>query len=349
MRVYSQLPVNDWKKTAEAARLAEAAGYDGVSTSELAHDLFMPLAIAASVTERVKLNTSIAVAFPRSPMITANIGHDLQTNSSGRFELGLGSQVKGHNERRFSTPWRDPVGRMREYMESMRAIWRCWENGEKLDFHGEHYNFTLMTPEFSPKKNGHPIVPLSVAAVGPDMLRMAGRIADGARLHGFCTKKYAEDICMERISTGLTQSNRKREHMEISGGGFVATGPDEAAVAERIEWVRYRVGFYGSTRTSLPVFAVHGLEELGLKLHRLSVDGKWDQLAAQVPDDVVRLFAAVGTYDELPKAIEERFAGVVDVMRFDLASSGIDPDQHADIVSKIQAIPSKFEGFASAG
>ena len=149
MRVYAQLPVDDWTKTAEKARRAEAAGYDGVSTSELAHDLFMPLAIAASVTERVKLNTSIAVAFPRSPMITANIGHDLQTNSGGRFELGLGSQVKGHNERRFSTPWRDPVGRMREYMESMRAIWRCWENGEKLDFHGEHYNFTLMTPEFS--------------------------------------------------------------------------------------------------------------------------------------------------------------------------------------------------------
>ena len=347
MRVFAQLPVNDWKKTADAARRAEAAGYDGVSTSELAHDLFMPLAIAASVTERVALNTSIAVAFPRSPMITANIGHDLQTNSGGRFELGLGSQVKGHNERRFSVPWRDPVGRMREYMESLRAIWRCWENGEKLDYQGEHYNFTLMTPEFSPKPNGQPIVPLSVAAVGPDMLRMAGRVADGTRLHGFCTKKYAEEVCMARIALGLEQSGRARENLEISGGGFLAAGKDEAEVAEKFETIRYRIGFYGSTRTYLPVFATHGLEELGLKLHKLSVDGKWDQLAAQVPDDVVRLFAAVGTYDELPKAIEERFGGVADVMRFDF-NEGIDPDQHADLVARIKAIPSKFEGFASA-
>jgi probable F420-dependent oxidoreductase len=348
MRVFAQLPVDDWTKTAEAARRAEAIGYDGVSTSELAHDPFMPLAIAASVTERVALNTSIAVAFPRSPMVVANIGHDLQTNSGGRLELGLGTQVKGHNERRFSTPWRDPVGRMREYMESLRAIWRCWEQGEKLDFHGDHYNFTLMTPEFSPKPNGYRLPPLSVAAVGPDMLRMAGRIADGARLHGFCTRKYIEDVCMARIGAGLEAAGQKRENLEISGGGFLATGKDEAAVAERIEWVRYRVGFYGSTRTYLPVFAAHGQEELGLKLHRLSTEGKWNELAAQVPDDVVRLFAAVGTYDELPKAIAERFGGVVDVMRLDLPAD-MDRDAHAELVAKIQAIPSEFAGFGATG
>ncbi len=344
MRVFAQLPVDDWTKTAAAARRAEAAGYDGVSSSELAHDPFMPLAIAASVTERVALNTSIAVAFPRSPMVVANIGHDLQTNSGGRFELGLGTQVKGHNERRFSTPWRDPVGRMREYMQALRAIWRCWEHGEKLDFRGDHYSFTLMTPEFSPKRNGHPIVPLSVAAVGPDMLRMAGRVADGARLHGFCTRKYIEDTCMARIGAGLEASGQKRENLEISGGGFIATGRDEAAVAERIEWVRYRVGFYGSTRTYLPVFAAHGLEDLGLKLHKLSVDGKWNELAAQVPDDVVRLFAAVGTYDELPKAIAERFGGVVDVMRLDMPAD-LRPDEHAELVAKIKRIPSQFATF----
>ena len=346
MRVFAQLPVDDWTKTAATAKRAEDVGYDGVSSSELNHDPFLPLAIAASVTERVALNTSIAVAFPRSPMVVANMGHDLQTNSGGRLELGLGTQVKGHNERRFSVPWRDPVGRMREYMEALRAIWRCWEHGEKLDFKGDHYSFTLMTPEFSPKKNGYRLPPLSVAAVGPDMLRMAGRIADGARLHGFCTRKYIEETCMARIGSGLETSGQKRENFEISGGGFVATGKDEAAVAEKIEWVRYRVGFYGSTRTYLPVFAAHGQEELGLKLHRLSVDGKWNELAAQVPDDVVRLFAAVGTYDELPEAIAERFGGVVDVMRLDLPSD-IDRDKHAELISKIQAIPSTFSQFAA--
>ncbi len=344
MRVFAQLPVAEWTKTAEAARKAEAAGYDGVSSSELAHDPFMPLAIAASVTERVKLNTSIAVAFPRSPMVVANIGHDLQTNSGGRFELGLGSQVKGHNERRFSVPWRDPVGRMREYMESLRAIWRCWDRGEKLRYSGEHYNFSLMTPEWSPEPSPHGPVPISVAAVGPDMLRMAGRVADGARLHGFCTRRYIEETCMARIATGLEASGQKRENLEISGGGFVATGKDEAAVAERMEWVRYRVGFYGSTRTYLPVFAAHGLEDLGLKLHKLSVNGKWNELAAQVPDDVIRLFAAVGTYDELPAAIAERFGGVVDVIRLEMPDD-LDAGRHAELVSKIQAIPSPFEGF----
>lgn len=345
MRVFAQLPADDWTKTAEAARRAEAAGYDGVSSSELAHDPFLPLAIAASVTERVKLNTSIAVAFPRSPMIVANMGHDLQANSNGRFELGLGTQVKGHNERRFSVPWRDPVGRMREYMESLRAIWRCWDHGEKLNFQGEHYNFSLMTPEWSPKASHHHPIPVSVAAVGPDMLRMAGRVADGARLHGFCTRKYIEETCMARIGLGLEASGRGREHLEISGGGFIATGKDEAAVAEKFEWVRYRVGFYGSTRTYLPVFAAHGLEDLGLKLHKLSVDGKWSELAAEVPDDVVRLFAAVGTYDELPRAIEQRFGGVVDVMRLDMPAD-LEADRHAELVSKIQAIPSNFAGFA---
>lgn len=346
MRVFAQLPADDWTRTAEIARKAEAIGYDGVSSSELAHDPFLPLAVAASVTERVALNTSIAVAFPRSPMVVANMGHDLHANSNGRFELGLGTQVKGHNERRFSVPWRDPVGRMREYMQSLRAIWNVWDHGEKLDFQGEHYNFTLMTPEFSPKPNHHHPIPVSVAAVGPDMLRMAGRVADGARLHGFCTRKYIEDVCMARINAGLEASGRERGHLEISGGGFVATGKDEAAVAERFEWVRYRVGFYGSTRTYLPVFATHGLEDLGLKLHRLSVEGKWNELAAQVPDDVVSLFAAVGTYDELPKAIEERFGGVVDVMRFDMPED-LDPDRHADLVARVKAIPSHFGGFHS--
>ena len=203
MRVISQLPTNDWKRSSVRAKWAEAAGYDGVASSELAHDPFMPLAIASQETRDVQLGTSIAVAFPRSPMVTANIGWDLNAQSGGRFELGLGSQVKGHNERRFSTPWLAPVPRLREYVQSIRAIWRCWEYGEPLKFEGEHYQFTLMTPEFSPPKTGFPLPPISLAAVGPDMLRMAGRIADGVRLHSFCTRKYIENVCMPKIEEGM--------------------------------------------------------------------------------------------------------------------------------------------------
>lgn len=347
MRIVCQLPTDDWSRVAKRAKWAEDAGYDGVTTSELAHDPFMPLAIAAQATERAALGTSIAVAFPRSPMITANIGWDLNAQSGGRFELGLGSQVKGHNERRFSTPWVAPVPRLREYVESIRAIWRCWETGEKLNFEGEHYRFTLMTPEFSPPKTGFAAPPISVAAVGPDMLRMAGRVADGVRLHGFCTRKYIENVCMPRIEEGMGRSGRARESLEISGGGFIATGPDEAAVQAKLDWARYRVGFYGSTRTYLPVFEQHGLEDLGLKLHRMSTEGKWSELASQVSDDVVRLFAAAGDYEALPQAAAERYGGVVDTLRLDLPDD-IEPDRHRDLVAKLKAIPSRFEAFQTA-
>jgi len=347
MRVICQIPTDNWARTVSRSKWAEEAGYDGVATSELAHDPFMPLALAAQATESVALGTSIAVAFPRSPMITANIGWDLNAQSGGRFELGLGSQVKGHNERRFSTPWVAPVGRLREYVQSIRAIWRCWEHGEPLKFEGEHYSFTLMTPEFSPPKAGFRLPPISIAAVGPDMLRMSGRVADGVRLHGFCTRKYIENVCMPRIEEGLAREGRSREAVEISGGGFIATGPDEAAVMEKLDWCRYRVGFYGSTRTYLPVFEQHGLEELGLKLHKMSVEGRWKELAGEVSDDVARLFAAVGDYDALPKAAEERYGGVVDTLRLDLPDD-IDPDLHKDLVAKLKAIPSRFEAFETA-
>ena len=347
MRIICQIPTDNWAHAAKRAKWAEDIGYDGVVTSELAHDPFMPLALAAQATERTALGTSIALAFPRSPMIMANIGWDLNAQSGGRFELGLGSQVKGHIERRFSTPWVAPVARLREYVQAIRAIWRSWEHGDKLAFEGEHYRFSLMTPEFAPKPAGFDLPPITLAAVGPDMLRMSGRIADGVRLHGFCTRKYIENVCMPRLEEGMAKSGRKREALEISGGGFIATGADDAAVQAKLDWVRYRVGFYGSTRTYLPVFEQHGLEDLGLKLHRLSVEGKWSELAAQVSDDVAHLFAAVGDYENLPAAAAVRYGGVVDTLRLDMPDD-IDPDQHRELVARLKAIPSRFQVSSAA-
>jgi probable F420-dependent oxidoreductase len=236
---------------------------------------------------------------------------------------------------------------LREYVQSIRAIWRCWEHGEPLKFEGEHYQFTLMTPEFSPPKTGFPLPPISLAAVGPDMLRMAGRIADGVRLHSFCTRKYIENVCMPKIEEGMARDGRNRKTIEISGGGFICTGPDEEAVKKRVDWARYRVGFYGSTRTYLPVFEQHGLEDLGLKLHSMSKEGRWSELAGEVSDDVVALFAAIGTYNELPKAISDSFGGVVDTIRLDLPDD-IDNDQHAELIAKLKTIPTKFQAFDTA-
>jgi probable F420-dependent oxidoreductase len=296
---------------------------------------------------RVELATAIAVAFPRSPMTVAYRAWDLHAQSGGRFQLGLGTQVKGHNERRFSTPWTAPVPRIREYAESLRAIWRCWEAGEKLDYRGEHYQFTLMTPEFSPPPNGFAPPPILLAALGPAMLKLAGRVADGVRLHSFNTRKYMEEVTLKRVAEGLALAGRDRAGFEVVGGGFIATGSDADAVAERFEWARYRVAFYGSTRTYLPVFAVHGLEERGSKLHALSVAGKWDEMAAEVPDEVVRLFTAVGTYDEIGAEIERMFAGASDTVRLDL-NPGTDVGIHREVVQEVQRIPSPFTGHKAA-
>lgn len=346
MRVVTSLETDNWRAVPEAARAAEAAGYDGLVAAEIKHDIFMPLALAATATSRIQLATGIAVAFPRSPMVTAGQSWDLQDQSSGRFALGLGTQVKGHNERRFSTPWGPPVQRMREYVQSLRAIWRCWAEGAPLEFKGEHYNFTLMTPEFSPARNGLPPVPVTIAAVGPDMLRMAGRICDGVRLHGFCTRGYMEQQVLARVGEGLERAGRRRENLEIIGGGFIATGPDEATVRERMDWVRYRVAFYGSTRTYFPVLAVHGLEDLGLKLHRMSTEGKWSEMAKEVSDDVVRLFAAIGTYDEIVDAIAARFGGISDTVNLTLPP-GTEPERVRALVAGVKAIPMRFQGYAA--
>src|SRR5580704_18003610 len=196
MRVFTRLPMADWRTTQQAAREAEAAGYDAVMTVELGHDVFAPLAVASLATERVELTPSVAVAFPRSPTVLASQAWDLQANSRGRFVLGLGSQVKGHNERRFGVPWTAPAPRLRDYVRALRAVWRCWETGGKLDYRGEHYQLTLMTPDFSPEPTGLPMLPVTIAAVGEAMLRVAGEVCDGVRLHPLCSRRYLEEVAV---------------------------------------------------------------------------------------------------------------------------------------------------------
>jgi probable F420-dependent oxidoreductase len=346
MRVFTRLPMHDWSASAQAAREAEAAGYDAVMTVELDHDVFAPLAIAAMATERVELTPSVAVAFPRSPTVLASQAWDLQANSRGRFVLGLGSQVKGHNERRFGIPWTAPAPRLRDYARALRAVWRCWETGEKLDFHSEHYTLTLMTPDFSPEPTGLPMVPVTLAAVGAAMLRVAGQVADGVRLHPLCSRRYLEEVCLPQIDIGRQRGGRARENFDVHGGGFVVTGVDDAAVATAMEAVRRRIGFYGSTRTYMPILALHGLQDLGLKLHRMSVEGRWVEMAAQVPDDVVRIFAACGSYAQIAGAIEQRYGGVADAIDLDFpadAPAGL----RREVIADIRRIPHQFHGFAS--
>jgi probable F420-dependent oxidoreductase len=343
MRIETGVPMDDWRAVAEAARAAEARGYDGLVSPEIAADPFIPLALAALATERIHLGTAIAVCFPRSPMVMANVAWDLQVHSKGRFTLGLGAQVKGHNERRFSTPWSAPVPRLREYVESLRAIWRCWEKGEPLAYEGEHYRFTLMTPEFSPEPSGLPPIPISIAAVGPAMIRLAGRVCDGVRLHGFATRRYLEEVALPQLADGLERGARAREQFEIWGGGFIATAATAEALERQLEWVRYRVAFYGSTRSYHPVLQIHGWEDLGHELHAMSKQGRWKEMAARVPDDVLHTFAAVGRHDEIAKQVEQRFGGLVDSVAVDFVDTA--PELAAELIEDLRRIPCAFERF----
>lgn len=344
MRVSIGLPANDWQACAAAAKQAEDDGADAVTASELKHDPFTPLAFAAMATQRVSLVPSVAIAFPRSPMVVANLAWDIHRHSKGRFVVGLGSQIKAHNERRFSTPWVAPAARLGEYIESLRAIFRCWETGEKLNYQGKYYNFSLMTPEFSPGPQGLPMPPIAMAAVGPLMLKTAARVADSVRLHGFATREYLEKVVRPLIAEELAARGKSFENFEVTGGGFVATGPDAASVRAAAETVRYRVAFYGSTPAYRGVFDLHGVSDLGVKLTEMSKQGQWGQMAAQVPDEVLDLFVARATYDELPAAIEKRYGGIVDTVSIDFAPGTSAATRRATIAA-VQAIPSTFKGF----
>jgi probable F420-dependent oxidoreductase len=347
MRVFTALPMRCWREVGALAQAAEEAGSDGLMTVELGHDPFAPLAIAALSTGRVELTTSVAVAFPRSPTVMASQAWDLHTNSGGRFVLGLGSQVKGHNERRFGIPWSPPASRLRDYIGALRAVWRCWATGEPLNYRGPHYQLTLMTPDFSPEPSGLPPIPVVIAAVGPAMLRVAGEVCDGVRLHPLCSRRYLEEICLPQIGEGLRRRGRVRAHFDLHSGGFVVTGPDDAAVAEVMDKVRRRIAFYASTRTYLPILSLHGLDDLGLKLHSLSIAGRWDDMAAEISDEVVRLFAACGTYREIVGAIEKRFGGVADSIDVNFPAD-TPAGLQRELISEIQRIPHRFERFSPA-
>jgi probable F420-dependent oxidoreductase len=344
MRVFTMLPMKDWRRAAPFAVTAEAAGFDALMTVELGHDVFTPLAFAALATQRIELTPSIAVAFPRSPTVMASQAWDLHANSSGRFVLGLGSQVKGHNERRFGIPWSAPAPRLRDYVRALRAIWHCWETGGKLDYQGEHYKLSLMTPDFSPEPTGLQMVPVTIAAVGEAMLRVAGEVCDGVRLHPLCSRRYLEEVALPRIVDGMRLSGRSRANFDVFGGGFVVTGPDAKTVADGLDWVRKRVALYGSTRTYTPILALHGLEELGLKLHAMSVEGRWNEMPREIADDVVQIFAACGTYDEIAAAVATRYGNLADSVELNFPAD-TPAGLQRELLADIRRIPHNFEGF----
>ena len=318
MQIETGIPDLPFDQIPALAARIEELGFDGIAKSELRHDPFLSLALATTTTRRAWLATSVAIAFPRSPMIVAYESRDLQEMSGGRFVLGLGTQVKGHNERRFSTPWDSPGPRLKEYVRSLRAIWDTWQNGTPLNFQGKFYTFTLMTPEFSPGPMPYPPPRVEVAAVNPYNARLAGELCDGLRVHGFATPEYIRDVLWPAVREGAQRSGRDLAGFAMVGGGFIATGANEHEVRQAREEVRYRIAFYASTRTYLPVLEHHGWEAINPALRELIAANAWDRLATVVPDEVVDGFCVAGTYDTIVPAVRARYEGLVDVLSIGL-------------------------------
>ena len=284
------------------ARAAEASGFDCITCGELAHDSMLTMALAATATERIRLQTSVTIAFPRSPMVLAMQAWDIQHLSGGRFTLGLGSQVKGHNERRFGGTWTAPAPRMREYIQMMHAVWDSWQHGTTPEFLGRHYTFTLMTPNFNPGPIAHDRPRVGLAVVGPGMAGVAGETADVVMPHGgIMSDRYMRTTMLPRIRTGLIKSGRSWADVEIGASGYLVLGDNDSDIEQRVEEMRRPLSFYGSTRTYHKVLALHGLEELGQKLHALSRQGKWEEMRDTVTPDAVLELAQTSTYDALPE------------------------------------------------
>jgi len=289
----------------DAARRAEDLGYDVATTPETAHDSMLTATLGAAATRRIEIQTGVTIAFPRSPTILAYEAWDIHHLSGGRFSLGLGSQVKGHNNNRFSVEWTPPAPRMKEYIQMLHAVWKSFQTGEKPEFLGKHYHFTLMTPNFNPGPLPHPRPKVFLACVGDAMARVAGEVADGILPHGFMTDKYMREVVLPNIAIGLHRSGRTWKDVELSGGGFTVFAETESEIERGLENLRQPISFYGSTRSYHEVFEVHGLKDLGMQLHSLSLQGKWDEMKRVIPEDVLRTFAQTSTYDRLPDFIRE--------------------------------------------
>jgi len=309
----------DINAIAANAKAQEAAGYDGVWTAETSHDPFLPLVVAAANTTTLDLGTAIAVGFARNPMLLANIAWDLQAMSKGRFNLGLGSQVRPHITKRFSMEWSKPAARMREMILAVRAIWDTWLTGDKLDFRGDFYTHTLMTPFFAPDKAdlaSHGVPKIWLAGVGELMTRTAGEVCDGFICHGFTTEKYLREVTIPNLARGREAAGKSLDGFEISGPFFVVSGHTDEEIATAQDATRQQIAFYGSTPAYRGVLEIHGWGGLQEKLNALSKQGKWVEMGALIDDEMLNTFAVVAQPAAVAAELTQRYGDVVDRFSF---------------------------------
>lgn len=313
----------------------EAMGYHGVYTAEVNNDPFFPLVLGAGHSNRVELFTAIAVALARNPMTLANLAHDLQQYSQGRFVLGIGSQIEAHITKRFSMPWSSPAARMREFVLAMRAIWACWYEGHRLDFRGEFYQHTLMTPMFTPTHTQYPAPRIRMGGVGPQMTEVAGEVADGFIAHGFTSPAYMRAVTLPAIERGLVKSGRSRADFEMVCPIMVISGETEQAFVASREAIRKQLAFYGSTPAYRAVLDFHGWGDVQTELNALSKQGLWDDMATRITDDMLQTLAVVCEKPEqVSHALQADYGDLLDHWMCTIEMQN--PDLQKQIVQELQ-------------
>jgi probable F420-dependent oxidoreductase len=323
------------EKVPAAVKAFEVQGFDGVATSEMNHDPFFPLVLAAEHSTKIDLITSIAVGFARSPMVLANIGHDLNAYSKGRLTIGLGSQIKPHITKRFSMPWGAPAAQMRELVLAMRAIWASWYDGKKLEFVGKFYNHTLMTPAFTPENKEYGAPKVILAAVGPHMTEVAGEVADGLIIHPFSTLAFIKSVTLPAIERGLAKSGRKRADFEISYSNFVVSGANEEDFKKAKRGACERIAFYGSTPAYRGVLESIGVGDLQTELNTMSKQGRWKEMGTLVTDDILNQFAVVGEPASIVPETKRRYGAIVD--RTSASFDFVDAEKRKAMIAALRA------------
>jgi probable F420-dependent oxidoreductase len=332
MKIDGALVTRGLDEVPAAARRMEADGYDGVFTFEGPHDPFLPLMLAAEHSERLELTTAIAVAFARSPMTIATTAYDLQRMSNGRFVLGLGTQIKPHIEKRFSMPWSHPAPRMRELALAVRAIWAAWNDRVPLDFRGEFYRHTLMTPFFDPGPNPFGVPRIVLAGVGALMTEVAGEVGDGFIVHPFSTAHYLRTTTLPALDRGLERAGRSRRDFEITFPLMLITGDTEDEMNTARFAVTTQLAFYGSTPAYRPVLDAHGWGDLQPELQLRSRRGEWDAMAGLIPDELVDEFTVSGRPDEIAGRVTQRYGDLVDRIAFN-APYPAEPERWARVLA----------------
>jgi probable F420-dependent oxidoreductase len=301
------LPPTGLNNAARIAQAAEKMGIDALWTSETMHDPFLPCTLIAEHTHKLHFGTAIAVSFARNPANLAYTAWDLAAQSGGRFMLGLGTQVKAHIERRFGMPWPESVvGKLREQILAIRAFWNTWQKNEKLDFRGEYYKLTLMSPFFNPGPIDHPDIPIYIAGVNRGLGRLAGETCQGFHTHPFHSPRYLDEVIMPAIEQGSANSGRSRSDIQVSVTAFVATTPEEET------FVRAQLSFYASTPSYRPVMALHGWGEVAEQLSALAAKGQWGEMFGLITDEMLHTFCLVTDPASLPTELQKRYSGLAD-------------------------------------